>query len=58
MTLYTNTSSRSDFFYNAFTKLGTKACDLFIAVAIFTYPEPIIELAKVGCRIKLNVRLG
>lgn len=58
MTLFTNTSSRQDFFHNAFISFGDKPCDVFIAVAFFSYAEPLVELAKNGCRVKLIVRLG
>lgn len=58
MSLFTNTSSRRDFFHNAFSKYGAKPCDVYIAVAFFTQSQSIINLRDRGCRIKLIVRLG
>jgi len=58
MPLYTNTSTRHDFFQNAFTKYGAQPSDVFIAVAFFTYPQPLIDMASNGCRVKIIVRLG
>jgi len=58
MDLFTNTSSRSDFFRNAFIRFGNTPRDVYIAVAFFTYPDPIINLAETGSRVRLIVRLG
>jgi hypothetical protein len=56
--MYTNTSKRKDFFQNAFTEYSDKPCQVLIAVAFFTEPEPVLKLAAAGCRVKLIVRLG
>ena len=56
--LYTNSSARKDFFQNAFGRYGTPACQVNCAVAFFTTPEPLLELAQSGCRINLIIRLG
>lgn len=54
--IYANSSLRGDFFFNVFN--NGKPTRVFIAVAFFTYAEPIISLANRGSRIKLLVRLG
>lgn len=56
MDLYTNSSNRRDFFINAFSR--TNPCDVSIASAFFTFPDPLIQLRERGCRIKIIVRLG
>jgi hypothetical protein len=56
--LYTNSSSRHDFFNNAFISTDKAQCAVFIAVAFFTHSEPLLNLIKQGCRIKMIVRLG
>lgn len=56
--MYTNTSKRKDFFQNAFTDLSNPPCQVLIAVAFFTDPEPVLRMAARGCRVKLIVRLG
>jgi phosphatidylserine/phosphatidylglycerophosphate/cardiolipin synthase-like enzyme len=56
--LYTNTSRRKDFFQNAFTEYSTTPCQVLIAVAFLTEPDPILKLAARGFRVKLIVRLG
>jgi len=56
--LYTNSSSRSDFFKNAFTSIDKKDCTVYIAVAFFTNSSPLLNLVKSGCRVKIIVRLG
>jgi len=58
MNLFTNTSSRSDFFIKAFKDYSEKPCDVYIAVAFLTQSQQIIELRERGCRVKLIVRLG
>ena len=58
MDLFTNTSTRSDFFRNAFFRFGSTPRDIYVAVAFFTYPDPIIQMVEDGCRVKLIVRLG
>ena len=58
MDLYTNTSDRRDFFINAFSGVGFKPCDVYIATAFFTYQDPLIQLRERGYRVKIIVRLG
>lgn len=56
--LFTNSNARKDFFQNAFSRYGTPACQVNCAVAFFTTPGPLLELAQNGCRTNLIVRLG
>jgi HKD family nuclease len=58
MSLFTNTSSRSDFFIKAFNEYSVRPCEVYIAVAFLTQSQPIIDIRGKGCRIKLIVRLG
>lgn len=56
--LYTNSSSRRDFFHNAVVELTTSPCRVFCAVAFFTSAKPILEMVAHGCRVNLVVRLA
>jgi len=56
--LYTNSSSRHDFFSNVFNTIDKSQCDVFIAVAFFTNSKPLLNLVKHGYRVKIIVRLG
>ena len=58
MDLYTNTSKRRDFFINAFPGVCFKPCDVYIATAFYTFPDPLIKLRELGYRVKIVVRLG
>lgn len=58
MNLYTNNKSRGDFFLNMFSEHARTPCQVSIAVAFLTDAEPILELARRGCRVRLIVRLG
>ncbi|MBI3200085.1 MAG: alcohol dehydrogenase [Myxococcales bacterium] len=56
--MFTNSSKRHDFFRNAFTEHSKPPCQVLIAVAFFTDPEPVLDLVNRGCHVKLIVRLG
>jgi phosphatidylserine/phosphatidylglycerophosphate/cardiolipin synthase-like enzyme len=58
MNLYTNTKSRGDFFLNIFSEYTQTPCQVLIAVAFLTDAEPVLQLVRRGCRVRLIVRLG
>lgn len=58
MSLYTNSSSRRDFFVNVFSENSATPCQVLIAVAFLTDVDQLLALARRGCRVKLIIRLG
>lgn len=56
--LFTNNSAKQDFFSNALVGTPTEPCAVLVAVAFFTDPQPLIQLAERGYQIKMVVRLG
>jgi hypothetical protein len=56
--LYTNRNARKDFVVNAIEALTSSPCNVYIAVAFFTDASVIERLVKIGCRVRLVVRLG
>lgn len=56
--IYTNRNSKKDFVQNAFNQLGSKAENIYIAVAFFTDFKAIEALLSKGCRVRIVVRLG
>lgn len=57
MNLFTNTTSKRDYFYNLFANYGEE-CDVYIASAFFTNDRLLSELVSRKCRVYLVVRLG
>lgn len=56
--LYTNRNATGDFHINAFRAHGQHVTSLHAAVAFLTAPEPLLELAEAGVKVRVVVRLG
>ncbi|MBF7694216.1 phospholipase D family protein [Acinetobacter pollinis] len=56
--LFTNTSSRKDFFLDGLIKESQKDMGIYIASAFFTEIDVIDELVQKDCRIRIIMRLG
>jgi len=56
--LYTNRNATGDFHINGFRTHGKHVTSLHAAVAFLTAPEPLLELAEAGVKVRVVVRLG
>lgn len=55
--MFTNNTAKGDLTYHAINSHTKTPCSVSIASAFFTYPEPILEMTKRSCKVRLIVRL-